>query len=103
RLFDPTVKHFSAKNFTDLRLADCLFNQHTEKTQKNVWIFLCHFPFSSPLSARQEHTFPARESILFSPGNDTPLSPRFIFFLSRHQRTYGRKKNTPGAVPWMRH
>ena len=22
RLFDPTVKHFSAKNFVDLRLAD---------------------------------------------------------------------------------
>ncbi|WP_337809858.1 hypothetical protein, partial [Desulfovibrio sp.] len=40
RLFDPTVKHFSVKKFVDLRLADCLFNQHTEKTQKNVWIFL---------------------------------------------------------------
>ena len=39
RLFDPTVKHFSAKNFTDLLHADCLFNQHTEKTQKNVCIF----------------------------------------------------------------
>ena len=39
RLFDPTVKYFSAKNFTDLLHADCLFNQHTEKTQKNVCIF----------------------------------------------------------------
>ena len=58
RLFNSTVKHFSAKNFTDLLHADCLFNQHTEKTQKNVWIFLCHFPFSSPLSARQEPHIP---------------------------------------------
>ena len=58
RLFDPTVKHFSAKKFVDLRLADCLFNQHTEKTQKNVLIFLCHFPFPSPLSARQEPHIP---------------------------------------------
>ena len=32
--------------------------KHTEKTQKNVWIFLCHFPFSSPLSARQEPHIP---------------------------------------------
>ena len=32
RLFDPTVKHFSAKNFTDLLHADCLFNQHIGKT-----------------------------------------------------------------------
>ena len=32
RLFDPTVKHFPAKNFVDLLPADCLFNQHTEKT-----------------------------------------------------------------------
>ena len=39
RLFDPTVKHFSVKKFVDLRLADCLFNQHTEKTQKIVCIF----------------------------------------------------------------
>ena len=39
RLFDPTVKHFSAKNFVDLLHADCLFNQHTGKTQKNVCIF----------------------------------------------------------------
>ena len=58
RLFDPTVKHFSVKKFVDLRLADCLFNQHTEKTQKNVLIFLCHFPFPSPLSARQEPHIP---------------------------------------------
>ena len=58
RLFDPTVKHFSAKKFMDLRLADCLFNQHTGNTQKNVLIFLCHFPFSSPLSARQEPHIP---------------------------------------------
>ena len=36
RLFNSTVKHFSAKNFTDLLHVDCLFNQHTEKTQKNV-------------------------------------------------------------------
>lgn len=39
RLFDPTVKHFSAKKIVDLLHADCLFNQHTEKTQKNVCIF----------------------------------------------------------------
>ena len=58
RLFDPTVKHFPAKKFVDLRLADCLFNQHTGNTQKNVLIFLCHFPFSSPLSARQEPHIP---------------------------------------------
>ncbi|MEQ2654817.1 hypothetical protein AAAU16_10040, partial [Desulfovibrio piger] len=37
--FNSTVKHFSAKNFTDLLHADCLFNQHTEKTQKIVCIF----------------------------------------------------------------
>ena len=53
RLFDPTVKHFSAKNFTDLLHADCLFNQHTEKTQKNVWIFLASHQFSS--RARSPH------------------------------------------------
>ena len=40
RLFNSTVKHFSAKNFTDLLHIDCLFNQHTEKTQKNV-LFFC--------------------------------------------------------------
>ena len=50
RLFDPTVKHFSAKNFTDLRLADCLFNQHTEKTQKNVCIFFQATDCPSPKS-----------------------------------------------------
>ncbi|WP_303956032.1 hypothetical protein, partial [Desulfovibrio piger] len=46
RLFDPTVKHFSAKKFMDLRLADCLFNQHTEKTQKILDKFLCLFLFA---------------------------------------------------------
>ena len=57
RLFDPTVKHFSAKNFTDLRLADCLFNQHTEKTQKNVCIFFKQQtapPPKAPLQATPE-------------------------------------------------
>ena len=54
RLFNSIVKHFSVKKFMDLCLADCLFNQHTGNTQKNVLIFLCHFPFPSPLSARQE-------------------------------------------------
>ena len=39
RLFDPTVKHFSAKNFADFFFTDWLFNQHAEKTQKNVFIF----------------------------------------------------------------
>ncbi|MCI7617394.1 hypothetical protein, partial [Desulfovibrio piger] len=58
RLFDPTVKHFSAKNFAVLLPTDWLFNQHTEKTQKNVCIFLCPFPFSSPLSAWQEPHIP---------------------------------------------
>ena len=46
RLFDPTVKHFSAKNFTELLHTDCLFNQHTEKTQKILDKFLCLFLFA---------------------------------------------------------
>ena len=46
RLFDPTVKYFSAKNFTDLLHADCLFNQHTEKTQEILDKFLCLFLFA---------------------------------------------------------
>jgi len=39
RLFDPTVKHFSAKKFMGLPSADCLFNQYTEKTNKFAYIF----------------------------------------------------------------
>ena len=58
RLFNSTVKHFSAKNFADFFFADWLFNQHAEKTQKNIGIFLYPFPFSSPLSARQESHIP---------------------------------------------
>ena len=58
RLFNSIVKHFSAKNFADFFFADWLFNQHAEKTQKNIWIFLYPFPFSSPLSARQESHIP---------------------------------------------
>ena len=58
RLFDPTVKHFSAKNFTDLLHADCLFNQHTEKTQKNV-LFFASYQFSSrarsPIESGRNH------------------------------------------------
>ncbi|WP_301967223.1 hypothetical protein, partial [uncultured Desulfovibrio sp.] len=34
RLFDPTVKHLSVKNFAVLSLADWLVNQHTEKNRK---------------------------------------------------------------------
>ena len=39
RLFDPTVKHFSAKNFAFLPVSGGLSYQHTGKTQKNVGIF----------------------------------------------------------------
>ena len=74
-----------------------------KRQRKMFGFFFAIFHFLLPFLPGKSHTFPARESILFSPGNDTPLSPCFIFFLSRHQRTYGREKNTPGAVPWMRH
>ena len=74
-----------------------------KRQRKMFGFFFAIFHFLLPFLLGKSHTFPARESILFSPGNDTPLSPCFIFFLSRHQRTYGREKNTPGAVPWMRH
>ena len=51
RLFDPTVKHFSAKKFAVLSYADWLFNQHPEKTQKNVRIFLDDMLSHSPKAA----------------------------------------------------
>ena len=51
RLFDPTVKHFSAKKFEVLSSADWLFNQYPKKTQKNVRIFLDGMLPHSPKAA----------------------------------------------------
>ena len=69
RLFDPTVKHFSAKNFTDLLHADCLFNQHTEKTQEILDKFLCLFLFALllflPIEALSSPLRPESAPILF--------------------------------------
>ena len=45
RLFDPTVKHFPAKNFAFLPAAGGLSYQHTGKTQKNVGNFACRHAF----------------------------------------------------------
>ena len=70
---------------------------------RKMFGFFCIFHFLLPFLPGKSHTFPARESILFSPGSEVPLSPCFGFSLSRHQRTYGREKNTPGTAPRMRH
>ena len=61
RLFDHTVKLFSAKNFAFLPAAGGLSYQHTGKTQKNVGIFFFQTP-SSPhakASCRQYQDVPA--------------------------------------------
>ena len=74
-----------------------------KRHRKMFGFFFAIFHFLLPFLPGKSHTFPARESILFSPGSDAPLSPCFGFSLSRHQRTYGREKNTPGTAPRMRH
>ena len=73
RLFNSTVKHFSAKNFTDLLHADCLFNQYTEKTQKILDKFLCLFLFAL---------------LLFSANRGPLLSPpagKCAHFIQKHR------------------
>ena len=108
------------------RTALCAFSTPPSSIfpQKNLWIyalltdysinipkrhkkmfafFFAIFHFSFPFLPGKSHTFPARESILFSPGSDAPLSPCFGFSLSRHQRTHGKEKNTPDTAPRMRH
>ena len=62
RLFDPTVKHFSAKKFAVLSYADWLFNQHPEKTQKNVRIFF------------RRHAVPLPKGCMHA-GVDSPAAP----------------------------
>ena len=108
------------------RTALCAFSTPPSSIfpQKNLWIcslltdysinipkrhkkmfefFFAIFHFLLLFLPGKSHTFPARESILFSPGSDAPLSPYFEFSLSRHQRTHGKEKNTPDTAPWMRH
>ena len=74
-----------------------------KRHRKVFAFFFAIFHFSFPFLPGKSHTFPARESILFSPGSDAPLSPCFGFSLSRHQRTHGKEKNTPDTAPRMRH
>ena len=74
-----------------------------KRHRKMFGFFFAIFHFLLPFLPGKSHTFPARESILFSPGSDAPLSPCFVFSLSRYQRTHRREKNTPDTAPWMRH
>ena len=74
-----------------------------KRHRKMFGFFFAIFHFLLPFLPGKSHTFPARESILFSPGSEAPLSPCFGFSLSRHQRTHGKEKNTPDTAPRMRH
>ena len=74
-----------------------------KRHKKMFGFFFAIFHFLLPFLPGKSHTFPARESILFSPRSDAPLSPCFGFSLSRHQRTHGKEKNTPDTAPRMRH
>ena len=85
RLLDPTVKHFSAKKFTDLRLADCLFNQHTEKTQKNVCILF------------KQHTAPKKSRYRQCRNGALAMHPPSC--LSAHLRYNATK--LPAEPPWQ--
>ena len=74
-----------------------------KRHRKILGFFFTLFHFLLPFLPGKNHTFPARESIIVSPGNDAPLSPCFGFSLSRHQRTHRKEKNTPDTAPRMRH
>ena len=74
-----------------------------KRHRKMFGFFFAIFHFLLPFLPGKSPTFPARESILFSPGSEAPLSPCFGFSLSRHQRTHGKEKNTPDTAPRMRH
>ena len=74
-----------------------------KRHRKMFGFFFAIFHFLLPFLPGKSPTFPARESILFSPRSDAPLSPCFGFSLSRHQRTHGKEKNTPDTAPRMRH
>ena len=74
-----------------------------KRQRKMFGFFFAIFHFLLPFLPGKSHTFPARESILFSPRSDAPLSPCFGFSLSRHQRTHEKEKNTPDTAPRMRH
>ena len=103
RLLDPTVKHFSAKNlWISSSLTGYSINM-PKRHRKILGFFFTLFHFLLPFLPGKNHTFPARESIIVSPGNDAPLSPCFGFSLSRHQRTHRKEKNTPDTAPRMRH
>ena len=63
-----------------------------KRHRKILGFFFTLFHFLLPFLPGKNHTFPARESIIVSPGNDAPLSPCFGFSLSRHQRTHRKEK-----------
>ena len=99
----PSSSIFPQKNLRIcVLLTDYSINM-LKRHKKMFGFFFAIFHFLLPFLPGKSHTFPAKESILFSPGSDAPLSPCFGFSLSRHQRTYGREKNTPGTAPRMRH
>ena len=80
------------------------YSINTPKRHRKMFgFFFAIFHFLLPFLPGKSHTFPARESILFSPRSDAPLSPCFGFSLSRHQRTHEKEKNTPDTAPRMRH
>ena len=68
RLFDPTVKHLSAKKFAVLPFADWLVNQYIGKTQKISRKFPCHLPLFFSLYLPGKALFSAlAKNILSSP------------------------------------
>ena len=99
----PPSSIFTQKNLRIcVLLTDYSINM-LKRHKKMFGFFFAIFHFLLPFLPGKSHTFPARESILFSPRSDAPLSPCFGFSLSRHQRTHEKEKNTPDTAPRMRH
>ncbi|MGF0010659.1 hypothetical protein ACQRCJ_08970, partial [Desulfovibrio sp. SGI.102] len=99
----PSSSIFPQKNLRIcVLLTDYSINM-LKRHKKMFGFFFAIFHFLLPFLPGKSHTFPARESILFSPRSDAPLSPCFGFSLSRHQRTHEKEKNTPDTAPRMRH